>query len=145
MTLELREYAGQSDISGAEIVIAATGAPVDQSIADDARSLHRLIVVVGDPDVGSFTSMAVHRAGPLTVGISAGGVPAAAIQIRDAIAERFDSRYAEALAVCSEARSNSLDNAGTAEWAKLNGDLIRKDFCERVESGTFAKEVEECR
>ena len=145
MSIELREYAGPPDIGNAEIVVAATGNSADQRIAEDVRSLHRLIVVAGEPDAGNFTSMSVHRTGTLAVGVSAGRVPAAAMRIRDAIAERFDSRYAEALAACAETRSKSLEEPRSSEWIDVSSALIGKDFCDRIESGTFAQEAGECR
>ena len=145
ISIAMREYSGPADIGDAEIVIAATGTASDETIAGDARSLHRLIVVAGDPDAGNFTSMSVHRAGALAVGVSAGRVPGAAVRIRDAIAKRFDSRYANALAVCADTRSKTLDEAGSTKWADVGQTLIGKDFCDRVETGTFAQEVDECR
>jgi len=145
LTIELREYAGASDIADAELVIAATGTGADERIAGDARALHRIILVAGAPETGSFTSMAIHRTGLLAIGVSTGGVPAAAVRIRDAIADRFDSRYGDALSACTEIRSGILAEAGSAEWAEVGSSVINKDFCDRVENGTFVKGVEECR
>jgi siroheme synthase (precorrin-2 oxidase/ferrochelatase) len=51
--------------------------------------------VASDGNEGSFTSMAVHREGRLTIGVSAGGVPVAAASIRNEIAQHFDGRYAK--------------------------------------------------
>lgn len=145
LTIELRGYAGVSDIADAELVIAATGTDADECIARDARELHRIILVAGAPEVGSFTSMAVHRAGLIAIGVSTGGVPAAAVRIRDAIAERFDSRYADALSACTHLRSGILAEEGAPGWAEVRSSVIGADFCERVESGTFTQVVEECR
>ena len=96
LTLEKREYVGLDDIREFELVFAATdSAQLNASIAADAVSMHKLVNFASDGSLGNFTSMAVHRAGRLTVGVSAGGVPAAAARIRDKIGERFDGRYAE--------------------------------------------------
>ena len=145
LTIELRDYADASDIADAELVIAATGTDADERVARDARELHRILLVAGSPEIGSFTSMAVHRAGMISIGVSAGGVPAAAMRIRDAIADRFDSRYADAISACAEIRSDSLADEGTPAWTDLSSSVIAEDFCERVENGTFSPEVEECR
>jgi len=145
LSIDLREYSGVADIADAELVIAATGSIADQAIAADAHELHRLVVVAGAPDIGNATSMAVHRTGPLTVGVSTGNVPSAAAKIRDAIAERFDGRYADAVVALAEIRASTLADAGSSEWARLNAVLVGRDFCERVESGAFAEVANECR
>lgn len=145
LSIELRDYAGPSDIADAEVVVAATGTDVDLRIADDARALHRLIVVAASPDHGNFTSMAIHRAGPLAIGVSAGSVPGAAAKIRNAISERFDNRYAEALSLCAEMRSATIALHGSSEWKRISDILVGDEFCERVESGSFAEAVNECR
>jgi precorrin-2 dehydrogenase / sirohydrochlorin ferrochelatase len=145
LMIELRDYAGVSDIADAELVIAATGTDADKRIARDARELHRIFLVAGSPEIGNFTSMAVHRAGLLAIGVSAGGIPAAAMRIRDAIADRFDSRYADALSACTGIRSGILAEESTPGWAERSSSVIAEDFCQRVENGTFARVVEECR
>jgi siroheme synthase-like protein len=96
LTLEKREYIGPDDLRDSEVVFAATDSPeLNASIARDARSLFRLVNVASDGAEGSFTSMAIHREGRLTIGVSAGGVPVAAARIRNEIAQHFDGRYAK--------------------------------------------------
>ena len=96
LTLEKREYIGPDDLRDSEVVFAATDSPeLNSSIAQDARSLRRLVNVASDGAEGSFTSMAIHREGRLTIGVSAGGVPVAAASIRNEIAQHFDGRYAK--------------------------------------------------
>jgi hypothetical protein len=73
------------------------------------------------------------------IGVSAGSVPNAAGRIRDAIAERIDSRYAEAVAQCSELRHRFLAGSGADGWRKVAADLIDERFCENVEQGTFSE------
>ena len=145
LSIDLREYSGPADIADAEVVIAATGSIADKAIAADAHELHRLVVVAGAPETGNATSMAIHRTGPLTVGVSAGSVPSAAARIRNAIAERFDARYADAVVALGEIRTSTLADVGSPEWARLNAVLAGRDFCDRVESGTFAEVANECR
>lgn len=130
-----REYADVDDIREADIVIAATDvASVNSRIAADAQSIHRLVSVVTAGDAGSFSSMAVHRAGQLTIGVGAGHVPGAAARIRDVIAERFDDRYASALARCADIRADALAK-GRDEWARVSNTLLGPEFCQRVEDG----------
>lgn len=94
LTLERREYIGPDDLLDSELVFAATDSlELNESIAGDARTLHRLVNVASDGSKGSFTSMAVHREGRLTIGVSTGGVPVAAATIRNEIAQHFDGRY----------------------------------------------------
>jgi siroheme synthase-like protein len=93
LILERRE---PEDLRESEVVFAATdSAELNSTIARDARSLRRLVNVASDGAEGSFTSMAVHREGRLTIGVSAGGVPVAAASIRNEIAQHFDGRYAK--------------------------------------------------
>ena len=95
LTLAERAYIGSEDIRDFELVFAATDSDaLNASIAADAVVLHKLVNVASDGGAGNFTSMAIHRAGQLTVGVSAGGVPAAAARIRDEIGAQFDGRYA---------------------------------------------------
>jgi precorrin-2 dehydrogenase/sirohydrochlorin ferrochelatase len=107
--LEKREYIGADDITEFEVVYAATDSDdLNASIAADAIELHKLVNVASDGSAGNFTSMAIHRAGQLTIGVSAGGVPAAAARIRDEMAERFDGRYAELIDTMSAERDTVI-------------------------------------
>lgn len=144
-TLEPREYLGPSDIEDADIVIAATGTVADTLVASDARALHRLVNVASSPGDGSFVSMAVHRSGPLAIGVSTGQVPRAATRIRDSLASRFDGRYSRAIDSCTDVRKDTLEQSGTTGWARLQEILIGEDFCERVENGTFDEVSTQCR
>jgi siroheme synthase-like protein len=123
------------DIGDASLVIAATSdRTTNAAIAADARSAARLVNVVDAPEEGSFATMAVHRAGALVVGVSAGGVPGAAARVRDALGRRFDQRYAGALAGLATLRRALLDRGASSEWRALAADVIDDEFCETVES-----------
>lgn len=169
LAVVLREYRGPSDISNAALVIAATASrEVNARVTADAHAAHRLVNVVDAPKTGSFTTMAVHRAGDVIVGVTAGSVPSAARRIRDSIALRIDARYADAIAACTELRSrmlkrgkiacatsddthivtsagNGVNRGATDSWAELHPRLIAEDFCARVEDGSFAGRVASCR
>ena len=113
LTLERREYIGQDDLRDFELVFAATDSrELNASIAQDARQLHRLVNVASDGAEGSFTSMAVHREGRLTIGVSAGGVPVAAASIRNEIAKHFDGRYARMIEQLFVERMSTDETSG---------------------------------
>ena len=139
LTIETREYRDSNDIGNAELVIAATDSrDTNAMIAKHARALHRLVNVATDPQDGNFVSMAVHRAGQLAIGVTATNVPSAAARIRDAIAERFDARYADALEKVGDERAKLLGDK-KEEWTRANAAMIGPDFCDRVENGTFTE------
>jgi hypothetical protein len=75
------------------------------------------------------------------VGVSAGGVPGAAARVRDAIARRFDERYAGALTALATLRRSLLDRGASAEWRALAADVIDDAFIDTVESGTLDARV----
>ena len=122
------------DIGDALLVVAATDdRSVNASVAEHARTANRLVNVADLPDSGSFATMAAHRAGSLVIGVSAGGVPGAAARIRDAIATRFDERYAHAIGRLAELRRSLLDRREGAAWRALSADVLDERFCESVE------------
>ena len=136
-----RRYA-RGDIGDAQLVVAATDDPaVNAAVSADARAANRLVNVADAPAEGSFATMATHRSGALVIGVSAGGVPRAAARIRDAIADRFDSRYARALAVLTALRRELLDGGSGAAWRTRSAELLDGDFCDVVERGTLAERV----
>ncbi len=136
-SLELieREFT-ESDVDGGELVIAATDdAAVNARVADACRSRKRLCNRADDPADGSFETLAVHRTGPLTVGVSAAGVPGAASRIRDEIGKRFDSRYADAIESLRRLRE-SRRSAG--DWPRVADVVLAQDFCDAVEAGAIS-------
>ena len=132
----------RGDIGDASLVIAATSdRATNAAVAADARASARLVNVADAPGEGSFATMATHRAGALVVGVSAGGVPGAAARVRDAIARRFDDRYAGALTALATLRRSLLDRGAPAEWRALAADVIDDAFIDTVESGTLDARV----
>lgn len=139
-SLELieREFT-ESDVEAGEIIIAATGdAAVNARVADACRSRKRLCNRADDPAGGSFETLAIHRSGPLTIGVSAGGVPGAASRIRDEIGKRFDSRYGEAIDTILRLRA-SRRTAG--DWPRVADVVLAQDFCDAVETGAISGRV----
>ena len=141
VVLQVRAYA-REDIGDAALVIAATNdRATNAEVADDAHASSRLVNVADAPDTGSFATMATHRAGGLVVGVSAGGVPGAAARVRDAIADRFDARYATALAGLAALRRSLLERGASAEWREIAAQAFDADFCDAVESGALDARV----
>ena len=136
-----REYQ-PADVGDAQLVIAATDdRAVNAKVAADARAVYRPVNVADAPDDGTFTMMAVHRSGALVVGVSAGGVPGAAARIRDAIARRFDLRYARALDRLAGVRRTALDNGEVERWRAMARGVVDGAFCRAVEEGTLDEKV----
>ena len=132
----------RGDNGDALLVIAATNdRTTNAAVAGDARAAARLVNVADAPDEGSFATMATHRAGALVVGVTAGGVTGAAARVRDAIARRFDERYAGAFAALATLRRSLIDRGASAEWRALAADVIDDAFTDTVESGTLDARV----
>jgi siroheme synthase (precorrin-2 oxidase/ferrochelatase) len=83
----------------------------------------------------------VLRSGNLVVSVSAGGVPAAAKRIRDALASKLDGRYASAVAHLAALRRALIDDGRRDRWSEASSALVGDDFCELVESGRFDERV----
>ena len=141
VVLEERAYE-RADIADAVLVVAATNdRATNAMVSDDARRLHRLVNVADAPETGTFASMATHRSGHLVVGVSAGGVPGAAARIRDAIAKRFDRRYAAALELLGALRRSHLARGDAGGWRALSSRAVGEEFCDSVEQGTLDDRV----
>jgi siroheme synthase-like protein len=138
-------YTGD-EIGDALLIIAATDdGPLNARIAADARARGRLVNVVDAPELGNFITPAVHRAGDLVVAVSAGGVPGAAVHIRDTIARPLDDRYSNAVRDLAALRRTLLDAGRRDRWREAASSLVASDFCEQVESGRFAARIAEWR
>ena len=130
------------DIADAQLVISATDdRDVNAMVARDAETEHRLLNAADHSGDGNFAMMATHHRGPLTIGVSAGGVPAAALRIRDAIAERFDARYGDALADLGALRRRSIAAGDGDIWRSRSRELIDEDFCDAVERGELPQRI----
>jgi siroheme synthase-like protein len=141
VTIVRRAYR-TGDIGDALLVVAATDdRDVNATVARDALALRRLVNVTDAGGEGNCTTPATHRAGPLTIAVSAGGAPAAAVRIRDAIAARFDSRYGDAVTALGALRARILGERGGNAWRVASASLAGADFCESVERGTFRSRI----
>jgi siroheme synthase-like protein len=130
------------DVGDAELVIAATSdRDTNACVAEEARAVRCLVNVADEPAEGNFVTMATHRSGEMVIGVSAGGVPNAASRIRNAIGERFDGRYAHAIAELTALRQRLLDRHERHRWRELADEVIGEDFCEAVEAEEFDARV----
>ncbi|HSQ31005.1 MAG TPA: bifunctional precorrin-2 dehydrogenase/sirohydrochlorin ferrochelatase [Gemmatimonadaceae bacterium] len=133
-------------IGDALLIVAATDdASLNAQIAADARARGRLVNVVDTPELGNCITPAVHRAGDLVVAVSAGGVPGAAVRIRDSMARLLDARYSDAVRELAALRRALLDAGRRDRWHEAANSLVAPDFCEQVESGRFAARIAEWR
>lgn len=145
LTIEHRRFTAH-DLDGARLVIAATdSADVNAHVALEAKGRGILVNVADAPELGDFVTPATHRAGDVLVAVSAGGVPAMAARIRDAVGARFDGRYAEAARVLGELRASLLASDARDRWRAASAELLDAGFCERVERGRLADEVDRWR
>ena len=141
----VREEYESGRLKGANVVVAATDSrEANAQIAVDAHANGQLVNITDFPDEGNFHTMALHRSGDVTIAVSAGGVPGAAARIRDAIAERFDSRYEQAVSVLRGLRARSLAS-GDDRWQDVSSKLLDTDFCSSVENGTFVDRLDSWR
>jgi siroheme synthase-like protein len=139
--IERREYR-ENQLDQATLVVAATDSrDVNAAIAVDAHARGMLVNIADFPDEGNFHTMALHRSGDVTIGVSAGGVPGAAARIRDAIAERFDSRYERAISALRGLRTR-LVARGDERWREAAPTLLADDFCASVENGSFTEKMD---
>ncbi len=143
--IEERDYRTE-DIAGATLVFATTDRrDVNARVAEDARRAGILVNVADDGTGGDFVTPAAHARGGLLISITTGGVPGAAARIRDAVAARFDERYASALARLGELRAALLESGDRDGWKQAASTLLDDDFCARVESGALDEELAEWR
>jgi len=137
-----RGYA-RGDAHGATLVFAATDQrEVNARVTRDARRAGILVNVADDGSLGDFVTPAVHDRGALLVAVTAGGVPAAAARIRDAIAVRYDERYADAIARLGALRAALLESGDRDGWKRAAAALLDEGFCARVESGAMGEELD---
>lgn len=131
-----------ASIRDATLVVAATDDhSLNLRIAADARRLHRLVLVAGDPSAGTCVMPAVHRAGDLLVAVTSGGVPRASARVRDELARRLDDRYGAAIRELRQLRRRLLEEEDRAAWRSAASALLSDDFCESVETGVFTERL----
>src|SRR6266516_4298524 len=126
---EKRPYAGEADLEGAFLAIAATDdSEVNIGVYDDAERRAMLVNVVDVPPLCNFILPAIVRSGPLAIAIStAGASPALAKRMKREISELFGEEYARLAVILNDARG----------WAKATLPTYqdRKEFFEGIVNG----------
>ena len=126
---EQRPYAGDADLEGVFMVIAATDdSAVNIGVYDDAEKRAMLVNVVDVPPLCNFILPAIVRSGPLAIAIStAGASPALAKRMKREVTELFGEEYARLAVILNDARG----------WAKgtLPTYQDRKEFFEGIVNG----------
>ena len=93
--------------------------------------------VVTAPEQGNCATPAVHRAGGVTIAVTADRVPTAAARIRDRRGTIIDERYAGAVRELTAFRATLLQRSARDRWIEANEALVGDDFCDCVEAGDF--------
>ena len=103
---ERREYAGEGDLDGTFMVIAATDdTDVNIAVYDDAERRAMLVNVVDVPPLCNFILPAIVRMSPLAIAIStAGASPALAKRMKREIEAQFGEAYAQLAVLLNEVR-----------------------------------------
>jgi len=141
LTAERREFR-EEDVAGARLGLAASNdAAVNEFVARVSREAGALVNIADNPEDSDFVTPAVHRTGPLVVAVTAGGVPGAAMRVRDLIAERIGGSYGEAVGSLGELRRSLLGSGQRNRWREAAASLLGADFQEAVESGSLIREV----
>ena len=141
LLIEQRPY-DRDAIGDAMLVVAATDDPaLNVRIGGDARGARRLVLVSGEPGAGNCALPAVHRSGNLVIAVASGGVPRASKRVRDALAQRLDNRYADAIRALAGLRQRLLAGDDRAAWRAAADVLLAEDFCESVENGAFSERL----
>jgi precorrin-2 dehydrogenase / sirohydrochlorin ferrochelatase len=126
---EKRGYAGDGDLEGVFMVIAATDdTDANIRVFDDAERRAMLVNVVDVPPLCNFILPAIVRTGPLAIAIStAGASPALAKRMKREVSELFGEEYARLAVMLNDARG----------WAKATLPTYqdRKEFFEGIVNG----------
>jgi precorrin-2 dehydrogenase/sirohydrochlorin ferrochelatase len=129
-------------IADATLVFAATDSDdLNNRIARDARAAGRLVNVAGEGSTGDFSTPAVHRDGQLVVAVFAGGLPAAAARVRDAVARGLHPQLSKALASLSVMRRELLSRNERETWNRASDEMLGDDFPESVANGRLEERL----
>jgi precorrin-2 dehydrogenase/sirohydrochlorin ferrochelatase len=115
-----------ADLDGHFLVVSATGVPrVDGGVFEDAEARNLLCNVADGPAHCNFILPAVHRAGPIAVGISTGGAsPALAQRLRDEVAAVVTEEHADLARQLRDLRPWAKENLPTYEARKAYFDAL---------------------
>ncbi|PCJ22281.1 MAG: uroporphyrinogen-III C-methyltransferase [Gammaproteobacteria bacterium] len=124
-----------ADLSGAQIVIAATDHPeVNEAVSTDAHKANVLVNVVDQPDLCSFILPAVIDRSPVVVAVSSGGnSPVLARTIRTKLESLIPAAYGKLAELVGEFREQAKQR-----FSSVNE---RRTFWESVLEGPIAELV----
>ena len=132
-----------ADLDGAELVFAASdSAAVNDAVVAEARR-RGILVQRGDAEEdhepGDFVLPAVLRCGPIVVAVSAGGSPALAAALRDALAGSVSDDWVNLAAACKQLRPK-IRNSGLpiARRREIFRALATTDAATALKSGGMA-------
>lgn len=132
-----------SHLEGATLVFAATNdASANALIAREAKARGIAVNVADVPEGGTFVTPAVHRAGDVVVAVTAGGVPAVAARIRDAVGASLGEDYARAVAQLATLRRALIDRGDRERWREASAAIVADDFNEAVASGAITARID---
>lgn len=100
-------------LNGAGLVFAATDDPeVNDAVVRDAHEMNLLVCRADNDDdlAGDFSTPAIWRNGAVMLAVSAGGSPAMAVRIRDAIAANLDPKLIELAEIARRIRPAIRDD-----------------------------------
>lgn len=139
LTWTPREYRA-GDLQGAFLAIAATSNPVvNDSIAEEARSLGVLVQVASSGESGDFISPAVFRRGRLTVAVSTSGAgPGAAARICRGLEEELGEELEQYLDFLHDFRQTVKETVSSPEdRRKLLRKMVEIDILQDIRRGVF--------
>jgi len=132
-----------SQLDGATLVFAATNnATVNAQVAQHAKARGLAVNVADAPDAGTFVTPAVHRSGDIVVAVTAGGVPAVAARIRDAVASSIGEQYGVAVAQLAALRRSLIDRGDRERWHEASAAIVSADFNEAVKAETISARID---
>jgi precorrin-2 dehydrogenase/sirohydrochlorin ferrochelatase len=142
-----REYQ-QGDLKGATLVIAATNSfEVNQSAAEEAKSLSLFVNHVNSPDHSSFIVPSVISKKDLQIAISTSGEsPALTRQIRMKLEKEFGAEYDQFIDLLSQVR-RQLHKIAVPEETRsvILNKLVESDILELLRSQQKEKVIEKVR
>jgi siroheme synthase-like protein len=100
-----RAYEGGDLERAALVIVTDASEEAKARIAEEARKRNVLLNITGDDECSTFANGAVLRRGPLVVSVStSGAAPAAAVRIRENLAEELGPEYEELLTIMNALR-----------------------------------------
>lgn len=131
----IQDFYDKKYLQSVDVIIAATDdAKVNKQIADDAKSLNKLINVVDDPDNSQFIFGAIAKRGDITASISTSGVAPVLARL---LKQKLQKTLPENISLLSDFLSQNK----ALVRKKLTNIQARRLFWQEVIEGVVANEV----